>query len=105
MNGSSPGLPAMPTYLPPLPPFTDASAADKVHQEEDALNTRQLPCAKPAYSVGTHWHIATSRWSRQRLYRLAMELVRAEGAKIAVRYVYEWRDEDGRWVRSTGTEH
>ncbi|QEI06452.1 DUF1348 family protein [Pigmentiphaga aceris] len=95
----------MPQYLPPLPPFNDVTAQSKIRQEEDALNTSQLPRAKPAYAVGTHWHITTSRWSRQRLYRLMMELEHADGAKIAVRYAYEWRDGEGGWVRSVGTEH
>lgn len=70
---------------PPLPPFDTASATLKVRAEIEAFPTR--------------------KWAKELEYRLVKELWAVSGDRIAVRFVYEWRDADGHWFRSHGNEN
>lgn len=45
------------------------------------------------------------KWAKELDYRLIKELWAFSGNRIAVRYVYESRDEAGRWIRSHGNEN
>ena len=45
------------------------------------------------------------KWRREHEYRLIKELWAHDGARIAVRFAYEWRDESGQWFRSYGNEN
>ena len=38
-------------------------------------------------------------------YRLIKELWAFDGARIAVRFAYEWRDDSGNWFRAYGNEN
>lgn len=45
------------------------------------------------------------KWAKELEYRLIKELWAFDGARIAVRFAYEWRDDSGNWYRSFGNEN
>lgn len=104
---------------PPLPPFDHASAIAKVRAAEDAWNTRDPRRVSLAYTPDTVWRnrstflagrdavvaFLTEKWAREIDYRLIKELWAFGENRIAVRFVYEWRDTDGRSFRSHGNEN
>ena len=104
---------------PPLPPFTAETAAQKVRLAEDAWNSRDPVAVSRAYTPDSRWRnrdtfltgrpeivaFLTSKWERERDYRLVKELWAWEGDRIAVRFAYEWQDASGQWIRSHGNEN
>jgi len=104
---------------PPLPPFTEAPAIQKVRMAEDAWNSRDPERVSLAYTVDSHWRnraefpvgraqiveFLTRKWARELDYRLIKELWTFAGNRIAVRFAYEWRDDSGQWFRSYGNEN
>lgn len=103
---------------PPFPPFTHNTALAKVQAAEDAWNTRDPEKVSLAYSVDSQWRnrdeFLTGRaairswlerkWTKERDYVLSKELWAFTDNKIAVRFVYEWRDASDLWWRSYGNE-
>ena len=104
---------------PPLPPFTAASAAEKVRLAEDAWNTRDPVRVALAYTPDSRWRnrveffegraaieaFLARKWSRELDYRLIKELWVFCENRIAVRFAYEWHDDSGHWFRSYGNEN
>lgn len=104
---------------PPLPPFDRESAIRKVRMAEDAWNSRDPGRVALAYTADSRWRnrsqflagraaivqFLTDKWAREHEYRLIKELWAFTGDRIAVRFVYEWHDDDGRWWRSHGNEN
>ena len=104
---------------PPLPPFTPASATEKVRLAEDAWNSRDPERVALAYSEDSRWRNRAEflrgraeivaflgrKWAREIEYRLIKELWAFDGNRIAVRFAYEWRDDSGSWLRSYGNEN
>ncbi|MCL6417683.1 nuclear transport factor 2 family protein [Aestuariirhabdus sp. Z084] len=104
---------------PPLPPFTQASAMEKVRLAEDGWNSRDPARVAKAYTVDSQWRnrsafpvgreqieqFLTDKWQREREYRLIKELWAFEANRIAVRFAYEWHDAEGHWFRSYGNEN
>lgn len=104
---------------PPLPPFTEASAIAKVRAAEDGWNGRDAAKVSLAYTPDSRWRnrdqffsgraaieaFLTAKWARELEYRLIKELWAFTDNRIAVRYVYESQDVDGRWWRSHGNEN
>ncbi|HAU98382.1 MAG TPA: DUF1348 domain-containing protein [Serratia marcescens] len=104
---------------PPLPPFTRESAIEKVRLAEDAWNSRDPERVSQVYSLDTHWRnraefvdgraavvaFLQRKWAKELEYRLIKELWAFDGARIAVRFAYEWRDDSGNWYRSFGNEN
>ena len=104
---------------PPLPPFTLESATQKVRLAEDAWNSRDASRVALAYTVDSRWRnrseflqgraaieaFLARKWQREHEYRLAKELWAFAGARIAVRFAYEWHDDAGDWFRSYGNEN
>jgi nuclear transport factor 2 (NTF2) superfamily protein len=45
------------------------------------------------------------KWRKELDYRLIKELWAFSGARIAVRFAYEWHDDSGSWFRSYGNEN
>jgi uncharacterized protein len=104
---------------PPLPPFTRESAAQKVRLAEDGWNSRDPARVALAYSEDTRWRnraeflvgraaaqaFLARKWARELDYRLIKELWAFDGARIAVRFAYEWHDDSGNWFRSYGNEN
>ncbi|MER8186665.1 nuclear transport factor 2 family protein [Kitasatospora sp. NPDC094015] len=103
---------------PPLPPFTEESARAKVQAAEDAWNSRDPHRVAQAYTPDSRWRnrdtfvtgraeieaFLTAKWERELDYALRKDLWSYSGDRIAVRFVYEWRDDAGRWWRSHGNE-
>ncbi|KTT27714.1 50S ribosomal protein L21 [Pseudomonas oryzihabitans] len=104
---------------PPLPPFTLETARQKVRAAEDGWNGRDPAKVALAYTPDSRWRnrsdflqgraaieaFLTRKWQREHEYRLIKELWAHDEARIAVRFAYEWRDEDGQWYRSYGNEN
>lgn len=104
---------------PPLPPFTEETAREKVRLAEDGWNSRDAAKVALAYTLDTNWrnraHFVTNRqeaeafliakWIREKEYRLIKELWAFTDNRIAVRYAYEWVDDSGNWFRSYGNEN
>jgi len=104
---------------PPLPPFSRATAVQKVRLAEDGWNTRDAAKVALAYTPDTRWRnraefihdraeaqaFLERKWRRELDYRLIKELWAVEGHRIAVRYAYEWHDDSGQWFRSYGNEN
>src|SRR5450631_4165111 len=101
-----------------VPPFTRETAIQKVRKAEDSWNSRDPQRVALAYTVDSQWRnraefihgreqiiqFLTRKWSRELEYRLIKELWAFEGARIAVRFAYEWRDDSGQWYRAYGNE-
>ena len=104
---------------PPLPPFTEETARQKVQAAEDAWNTRDPQRVSLAYTEDTEWRnrtdflngreevvaFLTRKWERELDCRLRKTLWAFTGNRIAVRFEYEWHDADGQWWRSHGNEN
>jgi nuclear transport factor 2 (NTF2) superfamily protein len=104
---------------PPLPPFTQETAALKVQAAEDAWNTCDPQRVAQAYTVDSVWRnrdlfvsgrdeivaFLTQKWERELDYALRKNLWCFDGNRIAVRFQYEWHDASGRWWRSYGNEN
>ncbi len=103
----------------PLPPFTLETASQKVQMAEDAWNTKNPEKVSLAYTVDTEWRnrhlfingreevkqFLTAKWEKELDYKLKKELWAFSDNKIAVRFEYEWHDENGQWYRSYGNEN
>jgi nuclear transport factor 2 (NTF2) superfamily protein len=104
---------------PPLPPFTDESAAQKARMAEDAWNSRDPAKVALAYTPDSRWRnraefvtgraeieaFLTRKWARELDYRLIKQVWAHAGNRIAVRFAYEYRDDSGHWFRAYGNEN
>lgn len=104
---------------PPVPPFDDTSARQKVLLAEAAWNTRDPERVALAYTVDSVWRnrseflqgrheivaFLRAKWKREHEYALRKQLWAFGDDRIAVRFQYEWHDGDGQWFRSYGNEH
>lgn len=107
------------TPRPPLPPFSEETARQKVQAAEDAWNTCDPERVSMAYTEDSQWRnrdeffegrtaiadFLTRKWGRELDYRLRKELWCHQGNRISVRFEYESRDPSGQWWRSHGNEH
>lgn len=104
---------------PPLPPFTEQTAREKVRKAEDAWNSRDPDGVALGYSVDSRWRnraefvtgradiieFLARKWTRELDYRLIKELWAFSATRIAVRFAYECHDDSGQWYRSYGNEN
>jgi nuclear transport factor 2 (NTF2) superfamily protein len=104
---------------PPLPPFTDQSAAEKARLAEDAWNSRDPARVALAYTEDSRWRnraefitgraeieaFLKRKWSRELDYRLIKAVWAHAANRIAVRFAYEFRDDSGNWFRAHGNEN
>ena len=104
---------------PPLPPFTEETARQKVRLAEDAWNSRDPDRVVLAYTSDSRWRnrsefprgreeihaFLTRKWRKEQDYRLIKSLWAFTGNRIAVRFAYEWHDGAGNWTRSYGNEN
>ena len=104
---------------PPLPPFTQETAIQKVRMAEDAWNSRDPEKVSLAYTPDSRWRnraeflngrqeivaFLKRKWARELDYRLIKELWVCIGNRIAVRFAYESHDDSGNWFRSYGNEN
>jgi nuclear transport factor 2 (NTF2) superfamily protein len=107
------------TTRPPLPPFTEETAIQKVRLAEDAWNSRDPEKVSLAYTPDSRWRnrsefvngrqeivaFLTRKWTKELDYRLIKELWTFAQNRIAVRFAYEWHDDAGNWFRSYGNEN
>ncbi|AQT05132.1 nuclear transport factor 2 family protein [Acetobacter persici] len=103
---------------PPLPPFTEETAPQKVRAAEDAWNSRDPAHVAQAYTPDCFWRnrtefiegrneilaFLTRKWQQEQDYRLVKELWGFRLNRMAVRFAYEWHDSTGQWFRSYGNE-
>ncbi|MFT0858777.1 DUF1348 family protein [Ancylobacter sp. G4_0304] len=104
---------------PPLPPFTEETARQKVRLAEDGWNSRDPAKVSLAYTPDSVWRnraelvtgreaivgFLTRKWARELDYRLIKELWAFTGNRIAVRFAYEYHDDSGNWFRAYGNEN
>ena len=104
---------------PPFPPFTRETAIQKVRMAEDGWNSRDPQRVSLVYTMDCQWRnraefpkgreqimeFLTRKWAKELDYRLIKELWAFDGNRIAVRFAYEWHDENGSWFRSYGNEN
>ena len=104
---------------PPLPPYTADTARQKVRMAEDAWNSRDPDRVVGVYTEDTRWRnraefpvgraqvkeFLQRKWARELDYRLIKELWACDGARIGVRFAYEFHDDSGQWFRSYGNEN
>lgn len=102
-----------------VPPFDRASAIQKVRLAEDGWNSRDPARVSLAYTEDSQWRnrhefvrgraeivaFLTRKWQREHEYRLIKEIWAHDNNRIAVRFAYEWHDEQGQWFRSYGNEN
>lgn len=107
------------TTRPPVPPFDEVSARQKVLAAEAAWNTRDPERVAGAYTVDSVWRnrsefieghdqivaFLRAKWNRELDYALRKELWACHDDRIAVRFQYEWHNGDGQWYRSYGNEN
>ncbi len=104
---------------PPLPPFTEETAAQKARMAEDAWNSRDPEKIALAYTENSIWRnraefingrseivtFLTRKWTKELEYRLIKEVWTYDDNRIAVRFAYEWLDDRGQWYRAYGNEN
>lgn len=104
---------------PPLPPFDETTAMVKVRLAENAWNGRDPEKVSLAYTENSVWRnrsefivgrtaiqqFLSRKWDKENEYRLIKELWATSGSRIAVRFAYEWHDEQNNWFRSYGNEN
>lgn len=103
----------------PLPPFNEESAQQKVRMAENGWNLKNPKKIATAYSVDSKWRnrdlfingrdeiisFLEKKYVKELDYRLCKELWSYTKDRIAVRFAYEWHDENGQWYRSYGNEN
>lgn len=103
----------------PLPPFNFETATQKVQMAEDAWNSKNPGKVSLAYTIDTEWRnrnlfingreevktFLTAKWEKELEYKLKKELWAFTDNRIAVRFEYEWHDNQGQWYRSYGNEN
>ena len=102
-----------------VPPFDAETARLKVQAAQDAWNTRDPVRVAGAYTPDSIWRnrsefvtgtdeivaFLTKKWEREHEYVLRKSLWAFGDDRIAVRFQYEWHDDDGQWWRSYGNEN
>lgn len=103
----------------PLPPFNLDSAIQKVRLAEDGWNSRDPQRVALVYTEDSQWRnrhefprgraeiigFLERKWQREHEYRLIKEIWAYDSHRIAVRFAYEWHDDQGQWYRSYGNEN
>lgn len=104
---------------PPLPPFNEETAKQKVRMAEDGWNSRDAEKVSLAYTIDSRWRnraeifegrdqivaFLTRKWQKEINYRLIKELWAFHENRIAVRFAYEYSDDSGNWFRAYGNEN
>ena len=104
---------------PPLPPFTEETARQKIQLAEDGWNSRDPQRVALAYTEDSEWRnrsefitgraaiveFLRAKWARELDYRLRKELWAFTDNRIAVRFEYEFHNVDGQWFRAYGNEN
>ncbi len=108
-----------PMTRPPLPPFDQSTAREKIRLAEDGWNSRDPERVALAYTEDSRWRnraefitgrgeiiaFLTCKWGQELDYRLIKELWAFADNRIAVRFAYEYHDDSGQWHRAYGNEN
>lgn len=103
----------------PIPPFTLETALEKIQLAEDAWNSRDPERVAQAYTINSEWRnrhlfingreeiidFLSNKWKNELDYKLKKEYWAHSDNRIAVRFVYEYRNADGQWFRAYGNEN
>ena len=103
----------------PLPPFTEETARKKIQMAEDAWNSKNPEKVSMAYTRESEWRnrdkfingreeivaFLKKKWAMELDYRLKKEYWAHTENRIAVRFEYEYRNEEGTWFRAYGNEN
>jgi len=103
----------------PLPPFNRETALQKIKMAEDAWNSKDPIKVSKAYTLNTEWRnrdqfingrsevqdFLTSKWNSELDYKLKKELWAFHDNRIAVRFIYEYRNTQNQWFRAYGNEN
>lgn len=104
---------------PPLPPFTEETAKQKIQAAEDAWNSKDPERVSLAYTIDTEWRNRSEflhgreeikaflqrKWDKELDYKLKKEYWAHIDNRIAVRFEYEYHDAQGQWFRAYGNEN
>ena len=104
---------------PPLPPFTEQTAIEKIRLAEDGWNSRDPVKVAQAYTENCPWRnraefvtgrdqieqLLTRKWMRELDYRHIKDLWAFRENRIAVRFAYEFHDVSSQWFRAYGNEN
>ncbi len=104
---------------PPCPPFTIETAKIKIQMAEDAWNSKDPVRVAKAYTIDSEWRnrhefihgheeilaFLERKWQKERDYKLKKEYWAHHENRIAVRFEYEYQDEEGQWWRAYGNEN
>lgn len=102
-----------------IPPFNAQSALEKVRRAEDSWNSQDPERIALAYTIDTEWRnrsafisgraeviaFLKSKWQQELQYKLKKELWAFGDNRIAVRFEYEYHDNQGQWFRAYGNEN
>ncbi|ASS47957.1 MAG: DUF4440 domain-containing protein [Candidatus Fluviicola riflensis] len=103
----------------PIPPFTLETALEKVQLAENAWNSKDPELVSKAYTPDSEWRnrtqfingraeivtFLTEKWAKEHDYKLKKELWGFHGNRMAVRFEYEYRNQEGQWFRAYGNEN
>ena len=103
----------------PLPPFNKESATQKVKMAENGWNMKNPQKISMAYSADSTWRnrdtflqgreeivsFLERKYAKEHDYKLCKELWAYSENKIAVRFAYEWHNNEGQYFRSYGNEN
>lgn len=103
----------------PLPPFTLETALQKIQAAEDAWNTQDPVVISKAYTIDSEWRnrdkfvngreaiveFLSDKWKRELNYKLKKEYWSHTDNRIAVRFEYEYMNQEGQWFRAYGNEN
>ena len=109
----------MENQRPPLPPFTEETAKQKIQAAEDAWNSKDPERVSLGYTVDTEWRNRSEflsgreevkaflkrKWDKELDYKLRKEYWAHAGNRIAVRFEYEYQNTEGQWFRAYGNEN
>mgnify|MGYP000924564511 CR=1 FL=1 len=104
---------------PPLPPFTEETARQKIQMAEDAWNSKDPERVSKAYTPDSEWRnrnqfihgrdeivaFLKAKWAKELHYKLKKEYWAHTDNRIAVRFEYEYQDASGQWWRAYGNEN
>lgn len=103
----------------PLPPFTLETAKEKIQLAENAWNSQNPELVSKAYTIDSEWRnrdifvngreeiivFLTNKWKKEHNYKLKKEYWTHTDNRIAVRFEYEYQNDNGQWYRAYGNEN
>ncbi|XRE42548.1 hypothetical protein ACIVBQ_000752 [Tenacibaculum discolor] len=103
----------------PLPPFTLETAKQKIQLAEDAWNSQNPEKIALAYTIDSEWrnrdtfvngreeiiNFLSKKWQNELNYKLKKEYWAHSENRIAVRFEYEYQNNEGKWFRAYGNEN